>query len=310
MRKVILLSVSLIGLAVVGCLGQQENNIPEPTASLYAKTSVPPVPTAGPVDAFAETAVPPVPSVGSPMGLPVRTFWQIGDHPIALSGDFIFAVHAVVLTGQQTTVLYSLSGPTASTTLANSSVQLNDDAKQTHALSKITTLAQLARLQLGIITFGPRHGGIRELHVLIRPSAQAAPLDMIVAKLVGSPAEDSHGAVLAASRDGYLEQGGYRISFNGWSLYKGDIVADRLSAKGMTVEEILHQRATEAASHPVQPRGTPTPVPVDPAALQLSGGNPILDEATLRIEDSQSHQVQFLYLVFLADGEVKATLLQ
>jgi hypothetical protein len=78
----------------------------------------------------------------------------------------------------------------------------------------------------------------------------------------------------------------------------------------MTVEEILHQRATEAAAHPARPGVTPTPVQANPSALQLSGGKPILDEATLRIEDLQSHQVRFLYIVFLTNEDVKASWLQ
>ena len=256
-----------------------------------------------------ETPPSPFPTV---LNIPVFTAWQIGDNPIGSSGDFSFAAHALVLTGEQTMILYSLSRLSLRTSLAGSWIRMVDEAKQDYPLSIMTPLAELDRLQVGVITFAPRRAGIRELHLLLQPSAQAAPLDILVARLLNPPEDSSRIAFArsSTSRDGYLEQTGYRISFNGWSLYKGDEVADQQSAKGMTTQQVLEQNATEAASRPASAGATPTIVPPNPSAQQLSGGRSVMDEATLRIEDLQSHLARFVYVVFLDNGDVKAIVLQ
>ncbi len=55
---------------------------------------------------------------------------------------------------------------------------------------------------------------------------------------------------------------------------------------------------------------TATIVPPNPVAVELADGKQIDAEATLRIEDIQSGQVSYLYIVLLADGEVKATVIE
>ncbi len=250
----------------------------------------------------------PTPSPAA-VSIPVMAGWQISAHPVVSSGDFVFAVHALLLTGQQTTVLYSLSGPAAGAPLSASSIRMIDDVKQEYPLLRVTNLGQLDQLQVGVLAFSTRHAGIRELHVLVRPSAGATPLDLLAAQ---APYEPDYriDSTQTTSGSGCFDQGGYRVSFNGWALHKGDIVADAQSAQGMTMQEVLRQNVTEAASHPAPAGATPTIVPPNPSALQLSGGKPVGDEATLRIENLQSRQVRLLYIVFLMDGDVKATFVQ
>ena len=69
--------------------------------------------------------------------------------------------------------------------------------------------------------------------------------------------------------------------------------------------------------YPPMPTGTPpwllptaTQVPPNPIAEELAGGKMILGQTTLRIENTKSSQVYYLYILFLEDGEVKSTVLQ
>lgn len=55
---------------------------------------------------------------------------------------------------------------------------------------------------------------------------------------------------------------------------------------------------------------TATQVPPNPIAAKVSGGKRITVQVIMRIEDTQSGQVEYLYILFLEDGEIKAPVLQ
>ncbi len=291
MRKLALLSIILLAMLAAGVY------------TVYRAGSAPAIETPKQVEANT-------PIEGPVLLQPVLATWIMGDQPVVSKGDSTFAVHIVLLTDQQTTIIYSLSGPNANIPLAGSSMQMGDDTAQVYKSTQVTSLAQLDRLQLGALTFQPRKVGARQLHVLFHFPNDTNLSDAVPAKLTGTSESPSSPGILGAPfREGYLDQASYRISFNGWGFEKGDAIAQaQANSKGMTLEEIMRQAATKAAQ-PQHPGPTPTPVPADQAVLQLSGGKPVYLAATLRIEDTLTKQVRYMYIVFLASGEVKATLL-
>jgi hypothetical protein len=184
--------------------------------------------------------------------------------------------------------------------------------------SIVTPLAQLGQLQIGAVTSGPRvTTSGREIHVLLDLAAGTQPMDVFVAKVVGPEGMTPPGS---ANRAGYLDQSGYRVSYNGYDFTKGDRVAEVAqgnNATGVAVTEkpipVMATEAAAAASWTPQPPGATSTrfVPTTEAlAFELAGGKPIRSQATLRIEDLASKVPQYLFIIFLMDGSVKATLVQ
>jgi hypothetical protein len=287
----------------------------------------------------------PTGTVQSDVVRPVLAHWGIGDRPVVSSGDFTLAANIVIIDGARLTVLYSFAGPDPNQLLDSKSVQLTDETGQlTHTpcmatqvppsypvsgdtqvappctpypiAPVVTHLAQLGQLQMGAITYSPRTIGALEQHVLVSLPGVAKPLDVLAARLIGPPQEDPASG--APYRLGYLDQAGYRVSFNGYGWNKGDQTAAIMqasSATGVPFGLLVTQLATQSAATQMAVtnglNGTSTPALT--AALMgsnLAGGKPIRLDATLRIEDLQSHGVYYLYVVFLSDGEVKASLVQ
>jgi hypothetical protein len=161
--------------------------------------------------------------------------------------------------------------------------------------------------------------GSRELHLIINPADGGKPLDLLAATVrtyAGADVSTADGG--AIYRAGYLDQDGYRVSFNGFGLARGDEVAqvtqDASTTTAPATEKPMSLRETQAAAAaswtPAPPKPTITSASPGTEALNLSGGKPIQYESTVRFEDLQSHQTQYLFLVFLADGELKGELVQ
>lgn len=264
---------------------------------------------------MAETTSAPTstPTWAAAVSKPLSFSWKMPQNVVAAAGEFRFGVHGALVTSNQVTLLYILTGPTAATPLTSSLLEVKDDAKRVlSAAPKVVPLAQLPGLQYGAIIVAPRPRGVHELRLLIHPSPQASALDLVAVEQVASPDMDDPAITGWATRDGYVEQGGYRISFNSSGLKKGDRVANATLTPGRTMAELKSQDATAAASRPTPKPGVTSTIPRTPAAepitLQLSGGKPILSDETFRIEAIQSRQVQYLYVVFLMDGDVKGTI--
>lgn len=293
MRKFVMLSIILLVILVASVYTVYQAASPPPSEAPNQAATITPI--TGPV-----------------LGKPVLANWIIGDQPAVSQGASTFAVQIVLLTDRQMTVIYSLSGPNANIPLAGSSVEMVDDTAQVYKSTQAIPLVQLDRLQLGAMTFGPRKLGARQLTVQVHSPTDGSILDVASAKLVGTSEGPSSPGILGAPfREGYLDQASYRISFNGWGFAKGDAIAQAQSNnKGMTLEETMRQAATEAAVQPQHPGATPTPVSAEAAVSQLAGGKPVYLAATLRIEDTSTKQVRYLFIVFLANGNVKATLVQ
>jgi len=220
----------------------------------------------------------------------------MGANPVAIQGPFSFAAHIVALTADQTIVIASTSDRSvlASTTLS-------DGQGRTFESLGTTPLAQLGPLVIEAIAFPPRAAEAGQLCLHLVPSAEAGsnlkPMEVTIAQSSNAPDDVTHSCYLY--RDGYFEQAGYRISFNAWALYQGDRVAEAASDVSGAFEEADVAGVV----------ATSTPISLPPIAQDLSGGQPVRTEATLRIEDITTGQVHYLYLLFLQNGEVKAALL-
>lgn len=222
--------------------------------------------------------------------------WEMGENPTAIQGPFSFAAHIVALTADQTIIIASTSDRSV---LA--SATLSDGQGRTFESLGTTPLAQLGPLAVEAITFPPRAADAGQLCLHLVPPAEAGsnlrPVDVTIAQSSDAPDDVTHSCYLY--RDGYLEQAGYRISFNAWALYRGDRVAEAASDVKGTFEEADVPGVV----------ATSTPISLPPIAQDLSGGQPVRTEATLRIEDTTAGQVHYLYLLFLQNGKVRAALL-
>ncbi len=239
---------------------------------------------------------------------PMFARWVMSDNPVISQGDYVFAVQVASLEPYRTRLLYSLSGADANPLVAGPEVYLRDDEGRTYASTKVTVLAQLPRLELGVITLDPRMPAGREMHLVLPSPQGSSPVDAELFRFPGTRQGPDGGegtkSNLGLNREGYLEQAAYRLSFNGWGVIKGDRNDPAYR------EQLSRAAAATFAAEPPRGAETLTPVPVNPIKLQLSGGQPVTREGTLRVEDIQTKQVQYLYFVLLQNDEAKATLLQ
>lgn len=249
------------------------------------------------------TAVPPIPWM---------THWGMGDSPIVSQGGFSFATHIIHFNSEATTVIYTMSGASFVGPPVATTIQMVDDVNGTYALNQADPLAQLNQLQIGVLNFDVCDTEARELHLLVRPSQEANPLDAFIAKVSGPDLPCDLYGHRSTHREGYYEQGGYRISFNGWGLSKGDLAGSIANPTTFTMEELRNSSDPLPTVLPLLTRlpvATPSRIPESSLANDLALGVPIETEATLRIEHLQTHVVTFLYIVFLRNGDVKAMLL-
>lgn len=108
-----------------------------------------------------------------------------------------------------------------------------------------------------------------------------------------------------------IEQGKYRITYNGSGLYLGDLQSERANSKPMTLDELhASEVATGQAETASGKVATPVPPPPPEEQSKLAGGKTVFSDFTFRIQDTETNKVKFLYLVILDDGDVKAEVLE
>jgi hypothetical protein len=210
-----------------------------------------------------------------------------------------------------TTVIYSLSGLDPATSPQSLSPQLTNEKGDEIKLVRADILAQLDDVQIGQFTFEGFPPGTQQLQLTIQSKDMQKPLGMTLAKFQAGTDERAGGSFYPFD---YFEQGSYRISSNGFGLIRGDTVARDKSQKGQTDQDLENERATRAANsknktRPAELPPTASPPTPEAAKLKLAGGKRIVQDATLRIEELKSGKVQYLYIVILEGGEVKAEML-
>ncbi len=235
---------------------------------------------------------------------PVVTGWSMDDLPVSASKTLSFAAHIVELNEQRTAVVYSMLEVNAGDLTAASAISTQDENGHISKVVKVIPLAKVDRLEFGVMIFGPRQPDAHELRLVL---GKTNPVIVNIAK---EPRDLQTSVSLSQMlyRENYFDQLGYRISFNAWSWFTEDRVAQMLSDTGQT-EAQLRQSNTPQVSV-VTASATATPVPIKTLAVELAAGEPVHTEATLRIEDTTTHRVSYLYMLFLMNGDVRATLVQ
>jgi len=114
-------------------------------------------------------------------------------------------------------------------------------------------------------------------------------LEVFAAKITGPPDTNASFYPFGAPfLDNYLDQAGYRVSFNGFDFATGDRVA--------------------ATQHVNVTPGLPPTTSINPLETEIAAGQLMQWSATLRIEDLTTHQPQYLFIRSLDTGQLAATL--
>lgn len=240
--------------------------------------------------------------------LPIQSSWILGSNPLVSTKDAILGTHVILITDKQTTIIYSISSDQALNDVTKQSLSLKDDKDNNYKVGEPQLLASLDGLQIVSATFQNPAANAGKLEFELQPSDQMLAMKATVAQIDPPNSEPPvlEGSQILIPRDGYLDQGNYRVSFNGFYTSTDNLAEKQQSAKGITTEELLKQSANET------PNATDLtkPIPQNPITVQLADGKTVLGEATIRVEDIESRQVRFLYIVFLPDGETKSTWLE
>jgi hypothetical protein len=241
--------------------------------------------------------------------MPIGVGWQLGDNLLIQSKSWSLAIHALQLEAEDTILFVSLSGLALDELTSQYTVSMIDNAGKEYKLRDAIPLTSRDQLQVGALVLLPPTPEADELNLVIK-QGDTAPLQMQIAKGTG-PQEwrQRSGAVTLLFRKGYLDQSNYRISYNGASV-TGDLTADSLSGKGMTADELLHNRATAAAKSTSQPGATPEIAPPRQFALALAGGEAIAHEMSWRVQDMAKNQVYYVYVIVTEGGNIKGTIVE
>lgn len=237
--------------------------------------------------------------------------WQPEDNLQAVQSNLDFGVHLVQISNADTLIVYSGAGLDVEKGLADTKISLTDDQAGNYPLKAVIPLAIYKELQFGALLFQGHKPGARMLALQIQSSNDNEPVTLPIARAYGPDQELEHiGGVTTLFRDGYIQQSKTRISNNGMGLFKGDRMGESLSEQGRSMQDIIDETATEAARSAQEQKATPTPVAADPQVEELTGGEKIDMDATIRIEDLDSNQVMFLYIFITTEGELKGRLIE
>lgn len=233
---------------------------------------------------------------------------SFGTDPIAKIGEITAVGQLVILTENFTTVVYTLSGETLAVSQSDLSPKFQNNKGLTGEPLVLDLLADFGQLKVMAATFKALPSETSELCLALHSTETESPVLLQVAKIETKTNLSIGGAVF---REGYLEQSGYQVSYNGFSLYIGDRVGNALTDKGMTDEEMDNARATRAAiSSPDTKVATREPSKPNPLTIELADGSTIINHGTLRVANSATGQVHFIYFVVLPDGTSRAKVLK
>lgn len=287
MRLAILILTMTIVIAIGACQSSAwDRSVVSPS---LATTSPTPVITAAPVR-------------------PLMIGWSLGENLYLSQPELSLGIQLVQLSGEDTIIVYSAVGKNIGDSLSNSKINLVDNKDNHYELRSIVPLAELGDLQVGALLFPPRKEGTAELTLSMQNSQSDVPSAILLAKGEGSREDLTRtSTAFTLFPRGYRDQSEYRISNNGSGLYKGDLVADGLTAQGMTTEQVLHSATTEAVT---EPGPTPSIELESQQALELLQGQEFDFDTTVRIENTNSKEVYFVYIVFPESGNIKAALVK
>lgn len=233
------------------------------------------------------------------------------DQPFATRGETSVAVYLTELDSRQSLVIYSLSAPEAQADELNASmVETGKDGLSSKASE---LLLKLGEVQFFASKFDPPQAKGQELYLKIESSKLGDGLDVQLTKEYagidsGQPLTESDRESVAGI--GAVDQGDYRITFNGFFLNTGDLRANQLNDKPRTQHEDILAASNAQNGKTVGPLATPEPKKPSQTQVQMAEGKPVRTQLTLRIENLSTKEVNFLYIITLENGQVKAKLIE
>lgn len=236
---------------------------------------------------------------------PISAGWILGDNLTIVQDDWSLAIHVVRIEPNNVTLIVSTNGKRFDELQAAHNIRLLDGGGTEYKPSEIITLSDRDGFQVGALRFAGAGSNIQELNLAVdTKNSQTNQISVI--KSDGSSLRHT-GGTFTAFRQGYIEQNGNRISNNGAAV-SGDLVASSESAKGMTTDELLQHTATETAKR-LNESVTPTPAS-NTLALDVSGGEPIVQQFALRVENNDRKQIYYVYIVVTEEGAIRAKIVE
>jgi len=240
---------------------------------------------------------------------PRPMYWMRGEQLYSAQGETNLAVHLIELDSKQSLVIYSLSAPQD----RDLKPIISETGRNNLANQETDLLLDLVTVQFFVSKFEPPHAKGTELHLVIQSPELGNGLDTQLTKQLEGiesrqPLTESDRESLAGIDE--IEQGGYRISFNGFFLNTGDLRADQTKSKPRTqMEDVLADSESQKGKS-AGPLPTKEPRKLYQKLLELSEGKPVRTDLTLRIENLKTKETKFLYIVTLDDGRVKAKIIE
>jgi len=225
---------------------------------------------------------------------PLLTQWQIVDQPIFLTREYSLAIYALRLTGQDTVLLYSITGiGTDQFTGPGTTVQLKDNAGKVSDIIASGTLARHDSIEFGYLKFSPRPVDSKEL--ILQVNQGTKPEDMLeipVARLVNAPENSSAYQIRTylLGTNKVFNQDNFRISFASWA------------APSSVLSSIITPSAQIPAYPPPVDKNEADTLPT-PTAI-ISGA---INAATIKIE-GEYDEALYLYVWFLTNGQITGEL--
>lgn len=237
---------------------------------------------------------------------PLRSLWEMADQPTLSSEDYNLTVCAMRLTGQDTVLLYSITGAEPGNLEdLRKNVQLLDNSGNISDVISAGTLATIGNIEFGYLKFSPRTKGARELFLhIVQGSSKTGFADIPLAQFVNPPEDPSFYNIRTylLGTGQIVEQGNLSLSFVGWTAP---------SPYNVSVTPSVGIPADTSGDGEVDTgiQVTATPYVITPVATTLPKGISVTDEATIKIVDNNG-QTYYIYVQFLSDGEIISQLIK
>jgi hypothetical protein len=263
---------------------------------------------------FVQKVDAPSPSHSEPIRMiPSFGEWRLGESLTSSNGSASIAIHLVQFTSSRVFFVYSVFDSKAALTKDDLIFQVIDPLGELHTAESHTLLSQSDQFQVRVAAF--KTGAFArdaQLSIQTGKGEVMPPIQALVANTLAGVSPSNFTVILL--RSGYGDQENYRVSTSG-GAFKVDLAATAAASKPMTEAEVLAENKAKAlAGTKEPPRGdiaaTPSPVPIDPSTVALSGGQDVKGDATLRIENTKSGSVDYLHIVFFELDAPNAELLK
>lgn len=249
-------------------------------------------------DATRVTSTPPI------ILRPLLSRWEMVDLPILSTDDYSIVIYAIRLTGQDTIILYSITGAGSDKfSSPSTSVQLRDNVGRISNEVSAETLAKFNTIKFGLLKFSSRPMGAGELFLQVSQNiSNTNTIDIPIAQFVNPPEDPSvyNIRTYLLGTNQTVEQNGFHVSFVGWVSPPHTKLSVTPSFENSTEIPISDEGVIESLA---------TPTPIVPLATDLPQGITVTNDATLEVEGN-SGKIYYIYVKFLSNGEITSVLLE